>query len=244
MGGTEPILGADGSVSYTAVPAAACSSGNGRFGEVAEVIPADEAKALASRGGNGSAIDWRCIDAVFRYVGLASGGAIPMFRSWRPAAGPGVLVSGPSQLQASAGQKWAACIALVEGPDGQSLHYERPLKNMFAAGHLTSALSVCDPTVNLVGDCGRPHEEEMLADAAGTPRSAAALTSSCLALAKAFTGMPDPTAAGRLKVYVTTPPENAAESGPVPQCVIASTNKNRKLAGPLIGLGTKPVPWQ
>jgi len=246
MSGAQPILTAGSWVAYSTAPAVPCSGG--RYGEVAYVIPGEQAKVLASKDESGGAIDLRCADEMKRYVGLGQSGELPVSQHWTPAANVSFFVAGPSQLQASVGQNWVACIAAIYGPDGQSIHSDRSLKNIFAAGHLTSALSVCaqttDPTVSAVGACSQPHDEEMLANSTGPLPSLAALTSSCLALAKAFTGMPDPTAAGQLKVYVTNPLKNAADAGAVPQCVVASTNIHHKLVGPLIGLGTKPVRWQ
>ena len=247
MSGTQPILTAGSWVAFSAVPAVGCGGG-GRYGEVADVIPGDQAKALASQDEAGTAIDLRCADAIHRYVGLGPSGEVPMFKSWMPAANVSPFVAGPSQLQASAGQSWVACIAAIYGSDGQSMLYGQPLRNMFANGHLTPALSVCvqttDPTVSAVGPCSQPHDEETLANTTGTPATSAALSSTCLALARAFTGMLDPTAAGQLKVYVTPHPDTADAAGAVPQCAIASTNIHHKLVGPLIGLGTKAVPWE
>jgi hypothetical protein len=151
--------------------------------------------------------------------------------------------------------------------------FQGSLRNAFGGGTAPPTMASCaeNPGVAPASGqgwpivCSAPHNLEVLAlgEPTGSP-SAADLALDCSAIARTLLGGTDPTAGGltATAVRLFTDPQNSdtltlsdpVESSVISQkfgtvddtpiaCVLAPTDPGRRLGGPLLGLGSKAVPW-
>ncbi len=247
-----------------AYPARETSNCSGtRYAEVIAVI-ADPSKPKILRNTDSSfAIEddnsEQCYLAALRYLGLPVSG-IPTssdFDAWRVGTTLSIQVFAPSVRQAAAHQHWVACsLGLPPGQDksGEWQHYTGSLRNAMIAGTRRDAFGIC-----LVGSgeqwemaCSEPHATQEIAFGAvgKTAVSRSDVEQNCRRAISTVTGLSDITAHGALEmtlgIYGTQGGPISGASVPARSFVVCSlrTTGTRKLAGSLIALGTRPIPWE
>ena len=205
------------------------------------------------------------------YLGLPAADSPDAQTRWQPLATLRTAVAGPTSLQRAFGQHWLSCIGYVAaGLDGTAAAYDRTLRQGYTSGRLPRAAAQCllsdDPQRQIQVPCSAPHQAELLGSG-WTATSVAALTPTCRQLARQLTGMVDPTAGGALAVetaqqrvqIITIEPAGEPDADPdaagspavgrstgealIPVCMVAAA-AHHALAGPLVDLGTGPVPWR
>lgn len=197
-----------------------------RYGEVVAVIPVPAVVTVEVNGNNrstnGDPNRDRCWSASAAYLGMDTG--------------------------PTADGQWASFLtapSLVSGP----------LHAALTTGNQTDQLGRCGDQSPLLevepGSCGRPHRYQQLALAPGaTGTKSATLTTTCTDTVNASVGR-DITGTPDLEVVVTATdnygaPTPISDTIPVDsstlQCGVAATG-GRLLAGSVIGLGDRPIPW-
>ncbi|GGM11210.1 hypothetical protein GCM10011594_34000 [Nakamurella endophytica] len=240
-------------------PLAACAGA--RYGEVYAVVedlagPDTDVPDVCPR----PAPDW--------YLRGAPGDPV-LDPDWEPAVRAQVLRSGPDTRQRRAGQRWVACLVAADPPGAAATpQYGGPVRRALPDRDRAAVFAACsdvpDPRQDLAVPCGTPHRSEVVATrpVLAPGPSATDLARQCDALLRRFTGMPDPTAGGRLREVAdvvgwssTSTPSGerlAVPAGsPVPVgatgtavCALtAGGTTGRLLGGSLQGLGHRPVPW-
>ena len=177
---------------------------------------------------------------------------------WWPTVSVGPELFAPNEMQREDGQRWLACVAIGIS-DGAAARYSGSLAGVMTTLRAPLPLAVCldgvpsaDEGGGIMAPCERPHLAEQFAaiypdqdhpDPAPT-------ASDCERLIRAMTGMPDPTAGGRLDITVTTVRERfySGEAEDAEQftgnsryCLLVARN-GVSLTGPLLGLGDDAVP--
>lgn len=246
---------------------AACQAG--RFGEVVAIIPdarvADRSIARPPSPDRSVLNDdpnaTTCRDAVWRYVGLeVTAEHRPVLAAdWQPVAVVGIAPSAPSAIQQAAGQRWVACVLFAGDRTGASVLYTGSAMGSFTNGKVPSAFALCLDSADIQNAgpvaCGRPHPVEAFG-ATSTDKSGltqASLNRSCLRLAHQLTGMSDPTAGGTLLVTAVAVHEavdgtaveglgSATDDTGFAACLTAAQT-GKTLAGTLLGLGARPIPY-
>lgn len=231
-----------------------------RYGEVVTVIRAPRAPVMAGDASNRYVEDPNmdsCYRSTPRYLGLSAG---PVSTYWEPFLRSTSAISAPSIRQQAAGQQWVACVmslAPTDGATGQVLRrtYTSTLRDAVHTGASRDALGSClefaDRELDVGSDCARPHALELFAfgstGASAVDRTE--LQATCLQLVRQVTAMPDPTAAGALRLDMYVGQASAADDAEpaVPadsalQCGIVAVGQ-RALTGSLIALGSQPIPW-
>ena len=240
---------------------------------IAVIPAAEVARPSAARADSASDADRnadRCSAELNGYLGLAAASSPVAQTAWQPLATLTTAVAGPTALQRAFGQHWLSCIAYVAGVDGTGVSYGRSLRAGYTSGRLPGAAAQClltaDPQLPTPVPCSTPHRAELFgAGWSATPVTA--LTPTCRQLVQHLTGMPDPTAAGELtvetaqqRVQIVTFGVDASGTSNfgrttgemlIPVCLVVVTAAEtasgssavRALAGPLVDLGTAPVPW-
>lgn len=257
--------------SASPVMIAPCSAD--RFGEVVMVTDDPRTLAATSRrqgDDDGTAVsDERerqaCGDQVLRYLGLTVNADHEGFMQsyWQPLAPLDMSISRPSVRQVAAGQHWMACSFYVHDYTGKAASYRNSAKDAYGLGKgrdgvPPAALAYCLTTDNLLTaesvPCPQPHTAEAFAGirTARPGLTAESLHAGCAVLAARLTRMTDTTAGGALHVAVSAVhgPTGTGEpglggSGDVTGyavCVI-SAPAGRALAGSLLALADRPVPW-
>ncbi|MDQ2738449.1 MAG: hypothetical protein M3Y35_07515 [Actinomycetota bacterium] len=231
-----------GEWSYAPVVLAPCRSG--RYGEVIAVLPAGQVSV--ERSGTLDGVQdknlGRCHGELDGYVDQPSH---TLFHYWRLFSSVGVFVAGPTDLQRSMGQKWLACIGYIDNVDGQTATFNQSLNGIYRPTTTPpEQLAYCVTTLELGRaapvDCHTPHQAELFAFniATATPSQ---LDSTCTTVIRQLTGMSDPTAAGRLRVAIIGPTSELQSR----VCALTTVAPDHhRLAGPLTGIGNKPVPWK
>ncbi|MBM9468430.1 hypothetical protein [Nakamurella leprariae] len=246
-----------GSPLYLPSPAVRACDGP-RQGEVVFVVPDYVASVVApDRDFRQPTLAESCRDQAGTYLGLdpvpephAGAPSTVPNGMWSATAGFGSALIGPGPRQAAAGQAWGACIVYpidlagdpagaLAGPVAGVLHLTTPD---------TARFGVCREQVGgaAVG-CTRPHRAELFGFTTVTPDvEPSQLESSCRDLVTTATDMPDPTAAGRLRITVTVRSHNGSASddplGTVAQCAIELTDPVHSLTSSLWALGSTALP--
>lgn len=224
-----------------------------RYAEVVEIIenPADPTEVEARNGRDPVAS--ACAEAVLAYIGPPrTTGAV----TWNQTLWQSAFLSGPDEAQVAAGQDWLACLvapapAMGGGPEQPA---DGTLKDAGATGVARELVSHCLDGVAPNGRqtaCTAPHDQETFGwNFVDEPLSREELQAGCTDLVAELTGLPDPTADGRLQTLMLTQDRDGdPEAGdPVPtdssfSCAV-TTADGSKLVGSLRGLGDNPVPWQ
>jgi hypothetical protein len=170
----------------------------------------------------------------------------------------------PSVRQEAAGQHWLACIAYLEPHDfvGQTLdtdvgrfeQYRTSLRDALRTGTEKNRTATCVigalDQQNAVQDCSRPHTGEIfgIGSVATAPQRRALLVGECQKLVAQRTRIPDLAAAGLTVVLIGTDENGVSADVPVYPagsaltCGVTSVH-DRLLAGSLVLLGDRPVPW-
>ncbi|WP_420122836.1 hypothetical protein [Nakamurella sp.] len=211
-------------------PVAACSATPGSsFGEVVLVTRPAAPAALG-------AFEWDdCAAPLQTYLGWPSS-------RWRPAPSAVLALLGPDAEQVEVGQAWVAC-AITTG----ALGYAGSVRDGF--GPAADRYGDCDPTRPFdpaPRPCDEPHEQEAIGRAVVGFDDLAGLDASCADLVRRRTGLPDPTAGGRLAVLVapvdpnTVPPDVSA-GGQTMTCGVRVVGPG-KLTASLVGIGDRPLP--
>jgi hypothetical protein len=129
------------------------------------------------------------------------------------------------------------------------------LRMALSTGNARNLLGFCgagrDWTIGYVSVCSSPHEFQVLASgtAAAGHVSRAELQRTCVQVARRLTALPDVTAAGALAVKVQSiegtgaSTESAGVQVPAELGCGISTVGSRRLAGALVGVGDRPIPW-
>jgi hypothetical protein len=185
----------------------------------------------------------RCWDSAGTYLGHPRGFDV---QEWIPAIAYGAAFVGPDLRQRAAGQRWAACVVFAVEPVGGA---SRPLVGSVADAFArprpnTPEFAVCQERAGGGAfACSRPHVVEVFATSlrAASEVSAEAVRRTCQELVADATGMPDPTAGGRLTVATTTDDAGPAEYV-FTQCVVTVTDPARRLTSTVRHLGTDPLP--
>lgn len=258
--------GADGSVSmsYEHLVTKPCSGS--RFGEVVGVLPAGltmKGQSHTNPDGSGWSTDPvanACGAAAQEFAGQSAldeadyrGG------KWQPTAYYSSVASKPDPLQLAYGQQWLACIGYFSGMDGTAAAYTGSARDVFVSNTLPAGAARCAAAVTSNGayvnvSCAEPHVMELfgsaLAETGQTTQQK--LDTGCLALVHRFTGMPDPTAAGTLKVVASAIHMSgdsqlpglspAGDDSGGATCTVEAVG-HRRLTATLLQLGTRSVPW-
>ena len=246
--------GDDGQPLYP--PAATGPCTGQRFGEVTAVIPASKTEHAST----GSITDpnlQTCKNRTDRYLGLTtSGGQFPVDGGWSPFPSTQTMVAGPDATQKAAGQRWLACIVYIDPGEGEprASDYGRTAKDAYSTGTPPPAFATCLRTAEAseveVVSCYRPHQAELIGIAFGpAATSAPALANQCNTLVSRYTQIPETTVDARLIVSVnafdTAGKTISAGMKNVSvyqaTCLVTPT-AGHQLTGPLMGLGTKPLP--
>lgn len=168
---------------------------------------------------------------------------------------------GPGPRQVSAGQHWVACIIAIsqdqrtagtQNADNQARGFTEPVSRWRHFPQIAEAVGQCLLTTSASFDspnCSVTHAAESFGSTTGplTPE----LTTTCRALAADLTGMPDPTAGGRLHVEVLSYDANGDQIATTSQRTRADTNQictingggRSYLKGTILALGDHPVPF-
>ncbi len=284
---TEP-----GPASYPTSPLGPCTGT--RYGEVAAVIadpaptgrerccdadgemvpatgPADPAGGSLSDAYLQDPNADRCWQLAQSYVGMDP---------WPPAAADGLalgvavsvlgVLTGPDTRQVSAGQHWAACLAVpIQSARLATVSFRLSLRDAIHTGANRDVLATCFAALGspeaagsttmlglsvqtnvAVVPCGRPHAGELLASGLAEGQvSLASAVAGCRAQSESYTGLADPTVGGRISLKTLITDVNGADvtSDPVPaQSSIACylwTVGGADLNGSLLALRDRPVPW-
>ena len=186
-----------------------------------------------------------CTRKVGDYIGIVpTAGTVPaLLQIWHPPGVPDTTVIGPSTRQRAAGQRWLACAYdfPADAPGSKS-----SLKDEFTSGQVPGVFAWCrtsaDPAyptyAPVACNIAHPVEEFGLLTA---PAPAQQQEASCGQLVHQLTGMADPTDGGRLQIRVLVAPKVDDAADPI-YCVVAAVGPHT-LNGPLLGLGSGPVPW-
>ena len=231
-----------------------------RYGEVVGVIPVPKPTVVKGDGPDNLYLDDPnedgCYSPAVQYVGMAMQ---PIERFFHMLPEIVIRLSRPSARQVAAGQRWAACI--VAGPSSGSLStappYAGSIRDALHTGQQRELLGNClSSSVDWdegfsVGGCGHPHALEILGfgDSGDEVVARGQVDKSCHQLARRFTGMADPTAAGALSIQIHAEDDSSTEitTAQIPAhanvgCGIATTG-HRKLRGSLLALGRQSIPW-
>ena len=255
-GGTVPV--------YTAQQTKRCTGA--RYGEVTAVISTPKPAVVRGDDTTGRYLDDpnydACLVTSIQYQGIT---IQPIQRFWQAHLQTSFTLSAPSPRQKAAGQHWAACIVAVRSP-GSVLkptsqisfapRYDGSLRNALQTGQQLDRLGNCMPTVDwdgqiMVDGCSQPHALEILAygNSGDGPVSRTQLELTCRQAIRHLTAMPDPTAAGALRIQLHVE-DNASASIISPQVPAHSnlecgitTADTRKLHGSLIALRQRRIPW-
>ena len=225
-----------------------------RYGEVVAVVPdgltdfsavtqtaADPSKGVQDTNPLFSI----CTRKVTDYIGIdPMTGSLPaLFQTWFPPGVPETTVVGPNERQKVAGQRWLACAydfpATAPGSTSS-------LRDEFTSGRVPGVFARCrtsvDPTYPTYAPvaCNIAHPVEEFG-VLMEPATAQQQQTSCRQLVRHLTGMADPTDGGRLQIRVLVTPRVADAADPI-YCVLAAVGPHA-LKGPLLGLGSGPVPW-
>lgn len=253
----RPVRGA-----LTYPPAATQRCTDRRSGEVIALLPAGQvarpsppSSAVPDPDRNAD----RCATELNGYLGLMAADSPVAQTAWQPLSTVSTTVAGPTPLQRAFGQHWLSCIAYVAGTDGNGVSYDRSLRAGYTSGRLPRSAAQClrtpDPQLMDPVPCSTPHQAELFGRGwSATPVTA--LTPTCRELVRHLTGMPDPTAGGALTIETaqqrlqvvtigadgTSSPLSSTGETSVPLCLVAVA-AHHQLAGPLVDLGSAPVPW-
>lgn len=137
---------------------------------------------------------------------------------------------------------WIACVAV--GLDGM------PIASELSGDGIARAFATCffvSVDAGRIQDqstepCTVPHNNEELGSVYLTGGEATAddYQTACREFALTATGMPDPTAGGLLRVEAV---DDGGWKGGAGSCRIFVTDPDRFLTGTLLGIGTRPLPW-
>ena len=250
---SAPSTAAPGSAKAEPSPVFGSCGGKGQVaGEVLAVVSAagDEAARRAQVRATGP----NCQQLAFAYAGL-----IPTDKNHYGLPGwPAEPVSWslsvnlqnawilPDPLLRAAGRTWAACVAAPARSD----FYHGRLFAAYAGGKLPDGFGSCwdQRSVNVAMrpiNCGDPHQSELIS--LGTVPNLkditrAAIEGSCLRLAGRIMGRADPTANGGLEIQVD-PQDDIPRAGARLNVVCYIVPTKHSLAGTLVGLGDRPVPY-
>lgn len=229
-----------------------------RFGEVAAVLtehdlpptptssdPIDTARPLG-----GDPYNDLCWTAATVWLGLPTPNGFPVPDRWMPdLQAVDVALSGPNQVQRASGQNWVACIALgkrwtaaTDAASYDAIGYDTTARNTFTTGPPLPVFAYCQPTAENSAplSCSTPHAAERFGSTFSDRSSTEQHRRDCLALAQRLTGMPDPTAGGRLTSLVVDSADDG-NGGHFLECVMVAVSPHQ-LTGPLLGLTDRPVP--
>lgn len=237
-----------------------------RFGEVAAVLTAGDlpTPSAPSESGSGSGsgdltvsdrYSRPCWAAVTGWLGLPTPGGPPIKDRWEPdPLIAGVVLSGPSQIQRAAGQDWVACIAAGKDSAGagpgivddssDAMGYDTTARDTFDPGPPLPIFASCYLRAEHAGDyevvvCATAHPVELLESMVSDRPVTDQDRRGCRAVARQLTGMPDPTAGGKLSTIVD---DAQAPGGPHFLSCLMVTVGAHQLTGPLLGLKDGPVP--
>jgi hypothetical protein len=201
-----------------------------------------------------------CATTSYAFMGVhpvdANGKRSPVLGAWWPAfAASFHILSAPAPQPTPPwlAAPWRACVLTGEhGP------LRGHMAGVFGGAPQRNPAPLCLPRSTVVLHvsvrCDEPHPAEIVGWQVtdGAVDAAASFGPSCRALARRITGMPDPTAGGRLWIRVITvrSPDTAVREGWGPghggpyraACTIGSAS-GRLLAGSLTGVGAARVPW-
>lgn len=239
-----------GMYAYSELRIGRCSGA--RYGEIVAVFAG---AAPAADAGIDS-----CTLAASVYLGLpiTAGKPSPLFTFWYPSISAEWFVLNPSERQAAAGQRWSACMVYLPSGDPRTVgeRFGSTLHNALLTGAESGVVGVCpdDQSWNGsdAGGCGSPHSAEVFGTdyfIGGHQVSRLQMESTCASLVQLATGMADVTAAGRLTVEIqASSPDGYPVTGPeIPasayvKCGLQAVG-SRLLAGSLLAVGNKPIPW-
>lgn len=234
-----------------------------RYAEVTAVI-ADPSKPRILRNVDSSyAIEddnsEQCYSAALKYLGLPVGGisAASGFDAWSVNVPLSVQILAPSARQAAAHQHWVACslgLPPAQDQSGEWQRYPGSIRNAMIAGTRRDVFGICQAGPDEQSEmlfCSEPHTiQEMAFGAVGkTAVSRSDVEQNCRRAISTVTGLTDITAHGALVMtFDIYGPQGAPISGvgvPAKSFVTCGlrTTGTRKLAGSLIALGTRPIPW-
>jgi hypothetical protein len=153
----------------------------------------------------------------------------------------------PSQLLQASGRTWLACIA---APSDGSLYSGR-LAGAFEGAQLPDEFGTCwnSRTVSAsvrTLNCSAPHLAELISFGFVPDRSVVSyqqIQSSCEQLAARVLDRADPTAGGVLTLKTSPERISLLNTGSVSVMCYATPTGDRELAGTLVGLGDRPVPF-
>lgn len=234
------------------------------YGEITAVLqhlPLQKNPSASPLEGPGYELLNRCPSASLEYLGLAdpAAGNATDPAAWVPALNANFVFAGPDPRQKAAGQNWGACVLVANpGTNNAAVSFAGPLQNAVASARLPALFGSCSANLSVLSapeSCSDWHTDQILgqADLTTSDSSPAVRLATCRNIALRVTGMPDPTAGGRLQVEVFIDRVNAdgsrgASSGPLAKgetvygtCGIHAAGRAR-LNDSLIGLGTAPVP--
>ncbi|SDO40783.1 Septum formation [Nakamurella panacisegetis] len=244
-------IGASKGDTYPTLVAAPCTGL--RMGEVISTYT--DQRRPSVRTGDGYPNDDACTSAIDGYLGHTLG---PSAGGWELPTTLAGVVEQPSALQAAVGQHWLACVLVLLGPDQSPTSWSGTARNALAPGVRPPAgFATCLRMSSLINyqrvDCARAHAAEAfgLMSTARDGLTQRGLDASCLTQVRRRTAMPDPTAGGVLSVKAVAvhgadgPPRaglgSATDDSGFALCELV-TSAGRTLVGPLLGLGTGPVP--
>ena len=238
------------------------------YGEVVAVLPAlppqhTAPQASTAAGGPGYEMWRQCPGSANQYLGPYGISTLVSSQEsgWATLATAYVSFAGPNRLQTSFGQTWVACLVLAPMTSDVAAQnvYDGSLRNAVQTGRVPPNFTQCSSELTestVPTTCTGAHTVEFLAYGSfvGGRATSVPPATSCLALVKELTRMPDVTAGGRLKVVpllqrVDSDGQPQTMDGPLKSgsfeygtCAVQVVGAG-KLTGTLIGLGTNPVPW-
>ena len=241
-----------------AVTTRPCNESN--VGEVAAVVSKIHFSPPTLDNGQTVAQQVNCDPLVRNYLGwptpAADGGPGPSNTqaslAWQPPDTISVGLLGPGVAQYIAGQRWTACVVYPEyGPYPGSIRGS--VRNGHGADTFGSCLSTSDSEAARMIPCREPHRTEIFGRMpVDADDSKANLDASCLTLARGITGMRDPTVSGNLTIAVID--QQIQDDNPEPPTrtplgrhqawCSATAAGSQSLAGTLIGIGDRPLPWR
>ncbi len=240
-----------------------------RFGEVAGTLtgPLPLNQSEPEPGTTpGSSIQQQCAISYLNYLGATVDTATmllrPEFTYWTPMINADVTFYAPTPRQRAAGQAWMACVVHpgfafreAQPPYDRSPRDGGPLPGPFGA----CASMYSEPDGWMPAACDGPHPIELIGMTAG-PEDLEGVTqrdldATCRSLAARRTGIPNLSSHDGLKVsapaqHTAADAMDVAEEGLGDEgtlnrhaaCIITATG-SRELAGSLVGLGDRPIPW-
>lgn len=251
----------DKDFAYPATETSKCSGS--RYAEVIAVIAHPSKPKILRNVDSSYAIEddnrRQCYLAATRYLGLPAG-EIPAssgFDAWTVSAMLLTEVAAPSLRQAAAHQHWAACsLGLPSGLNQTDVWqpYTGSLRNAMISGPQRDDFGTCQAgpgEQSEIAYCSEPHATQFLVNGA-VGKAAVSRTSveqNCRRAISTVTGLSDTTAHGALElaltIYGTQGPLVGGPSVPARSYLTCGlrTTGIRKLAGSLIALGTRPIPW-